>query len=150
MAVSDGLSERLAAGADEDSSWSPTWITCALNATIDGAAVCAIDGLVSESQRRELLGFLTGDLEDEVAAAETEEPNPTRWDKKTSDAVGLPPSFGLRQELLRSLESAPSKAVRQIQRRLERLYPEYEIRPMPNFREGGGSGEGGGRVDGSG
>ena len=110
-----------------------TSIVVALNATLGGRAVCVLDGLVSEQQRAEILEFLHGERAASV-------PNSAVWDRSTIDTAGVAPTFGLRQELLLTLETDPPRAVRQIHARLCTLYPEYEIVHMPAFSEDGGGG----------
>ena len=107
-----------------DDPWTADDTSVALNACIGSASIVALDGLVSESQRAALLAWLRGD---ESANAATEEPPAGLWDRKTADGVGLPPSWGLRQSLLRKLESDPPRCVLEVQSRLCKLYPDYTI-----------------------
>ena len=105
-------------------------ISVPLNAVIgDGKAVVVLDGLVSGPQRAALLELLRGANSDPT-------PPPERWDRLTSDGAGLPPSWGLRQTLLRRLETHPPRAVLEVQSQLCALYPEYDIMHMPTFESG--------------
>ena len=119
----------------ESHSWDVSSISVALNVVFGRTreAVVALDGLVSEAQRKTLLTILTGDR---GACAHTQSTPPgDRWDRRTSDGPGLPPSFGLRQSLLRRLQHAPPLAVLEIQGRLAKLYPDFEVCYMPEFGE---------------
>jgi probable phosphoglycerate mutase len=116
------------------SDWVPASAHCTLNAALGApnAAVVVLDGLVSEQLRRELLVAICGSGGDE----ETAGPPAELWDRATVDNVGLPPSWGLRQSLLRRLESDPPACVVAVQSRLAALYPEYVVCHMPTLQEG--------------
>ena len=111
--------------------WDASAVSVALNVTYKATheAVVALDGLVSEEQRAELLAILRGG--DGCGPV----PPADRWDRRTIDAVGLAPTFGLRQSLLRRLQHSPPRAVLEIQSRLCQLYPEYTIAFLPETGE---------------
>ena len=116
--------------------WDPASADVALHAVVGpgrDAALVVLDGLVSETQRASLLALLQG-----VAPPGGVAPHPPadRWDRKTSDAIGMPPSFGFRQSLLRRLQRAPPSVVLEVQSRLCLLYPEYDIKHMPELGDG--------------
>ena len=131
--------KAVATTEDEDDAWDPASIMVALNAMLGDRAVCVLDGLCSERHRAEILEFLHGGGSHSPTVSV---PDAAVWERSTSDSAGVAPTFGLRQELLRTLETQPPRAVRQIHARLCRLYPEYEIMHMPAFSEDEGGGGG--------
>lgn len=123
---------RAIAGSDDAAQdWDPTQVRIGLLAEIGAAreAVVVMDGLISNEQQRALMELLC-DGDDATSS-----PPAARWDQRTLDAPGLPPSWGFRHELLGALERDPPPAVLQIQARLSRLYPEYRIVHMPSHDE---------------
>ena len=120
--------------ATDDDGWRPHDLRCALNAKLGcrGSHVVVLDGLVSEEQRRQIMDELGG------GASGEHEPPTALWDRGTVDAVGLPPSWGLRQSVLRRLESSPPRCLLQVHARLCRLFPEFHVCHMPAFVEDGG------------
>jgi probable phosphoglycerate mutase len=116
--------------------WEATSASPVLNVRLgDGAeAVVVLDGLCDEETRAELLSLMTGG-----APAAAAPPN-ALWERTTCDGAGLPCSWGMQPDLLAQLEQAPPPAVVEVQSRLSRLYPEYEIVHMPSVDGGGGGG----------
>ena len=122
---------EIAASNDTEQAWDPTQVQIGLIAEIGAAreAVVVMDGLVGDEQQRALIELLCDG--DEA----TSSPPTDRWDQRTLDAPGLPPSWGFRHDLLGALERDPPPAVLQIQARLQALYPEYRIVHMPSHDE---------------
>ena len=117
--------------------WEPSSARVALHAVVGperDAALVVLDGLVDETQRAALLALLQGAAPQQEGVAA--HPPADRWDRKTSDSIGMPPSFGFRQSLLRRLQRAPPSVVLEVQSRLCLLYPEYDIHHMPEFGQG--------------
>ena len=109
--------------------FTPSRVHVSLNANVGRAAVVVLDGLVSELQRAALLDAMGGPQADDA------EPPHAMWERGTVDGVGLPPSWGMRQSLLRELEDDPPQCVLEVHARLCSLYPEYHIAHMPSFDE---------------
>ena len=55
-----------------------------------------------------------------------------RWERRTADMAGAAPTWGLKQHVLESLASGNPPAIVEIQSRLAKLYPEYEIAHLPS------------------
>ena len=106
--------------------WDPLSVTVPLIAAVGGKDVVVLDGLVSSEQRAALLTLLIGKTNI------TDAPPSETWERTTSDAAGLPPTWGLQQSMLRQLESCPPRVVLEVQSRLARLFPEYDIQHMPD------------------
>lgn len=115
------------------SEWETSSATLALNAVLGDAreAVVVLDSVIDDALRRQLLALLCGDAPPGGSA-----PPRALWDRRTRDAAGLPPSWGLRQSLLRRLERSPPRAVLEVHARLCKLYPEYTIVHMPTLDDG--------------
>ena len=64
-----------------------------------------LDGVVDDAQRAALLSCLLG------PDPPLTTPPPARWERTTCDGAGLPPSWGLQPQRLRSLEISPPPAV---------------------------------------
>jgi hypothetical protein len=127
-----------------ETAWDPSSVSVALNAEIGPSrgAIVVLDDLVGPDERAELLQFLRGAAD----VGPSSQPPGDRWERRTSDYApsgggSLPPTWGLRRSLLRRLEHDPPRAVLEVQSRLCRLFPEYEISHMPELdgRAGGGS-----------
>ena len=54
-----------------------------------------------------------------------------KWERATADSAGASRTWGLRDCALRTLGEEPSRAVLEVQSRLAKLYPEYDIVHMP-------------------
>lgn len=61
----------------------------------------------------------------------TQAPPEDKWERETADSAGASRTWGLRDGVLRALGEAPSQAVLEVQSRLAKLYPEYDIVHMP-------------------
>ena len=127
------------------SSWDVESIAVAMNVRLDGCIVpssmsatvparvsyshvVVLDNFLDDNVRLPLLDYLSdiqsgkdGDvfrLREEI------------WDRKTSDRAGSGPTWGVTDDCLESLRSHPSLI--EIQSRLSRLYPEYDIAFLPS------------------
>lgn len=81
------------------------------------------DGLIDSALQQQLLSLLTDDETSTV-------PPSARWEQRTVDDASNPhPSWGCRDEVLRSLKHQP--AVMEVHARLARLYPDVEFHHMP-------------------
>eukprot|EP00051_Salpingoeca_urceolata_P019483 m.285193 g.285193 ORF g.285193 m.285193 type:complete len:372 (-) comp19430_c6_seq14:237-1352(-) len=124
--------------------WDASLVRVGLNVRLDGARVplrddrvstrvdkshlVVLDNFFSEDQRQGLMAIL--EPPDWVP---TKGPDPARWERKTCDSSGLPPTWGLKPMNIRALTSSPPRAVLEIQSRLAALYPEFDIFHMPDY-----------------
>lgn len=154
--------------ATQLTSWDPASVSLRMNLRLDGCIVpsdaegarlsyshiAVLDNFIDDATRRELLHFLTG-IEDappqaEAALAETvdvpaqaprENSLPQdRWERRTADMAGGAPTWGLKQQLLEELAAGRPPAVLEVQSRLCKLYPEYDVAHMPSAAIQGSSG----------
>ena len=58
-------------------------------------------------------------------------PPAAKWERETADTYLASRTWGLRDHMLRQLAEEPSQAMLEINTRLARLYPEYDIALMP-------------------
>ena len=58
-------------------------------------------------------------------------PPEAKWERETADTHAAARTWGLRDHMLRQLEAEPSQAMLEINSRLARMYPEYDIALMP-------------------
>jgi len=130
---------------NDSCTWDPSTLTVALNLEIDGAFVrsralsdhgalerwdtgrlVVLDGFLDESERVALLEQLT------KPGFDPNQPPPAdKWEPSLSDLPGLPETLGLRPAVLEQLCNQPSEAVLEVQSRLAKLYPEYDVCRMP-------------------
>ena len=58
-------------------------------------------------------------------------PPAAKWERETADTQWASRTWGLRDHMLRQLAEEPSQAMLEVNTRLARLYPEYDIALMP-------------------
>ena len=112
-------------------------VTCSLQALVgrNEEAVVVLDGLLNEQTRAAILSLLRG--ADSPGTLRTAPPN-DRWKRNAVDSCRGPPSYGLRQDLLKEFRLTPPDCILTVQSRLAALYPEYDICHMPEFGETAG------------
>lgn len=127
----------------------------AQGARISLSHVIVLDGLVDDPTRRQLLEFLVGkgnqregatttantagglsmvaDGKKEESQSEGVRDLPSdRWERRTADMAGAAPTWGLKQHVLESLAAGDAPAIIEIQSRLAKLYPGYDIAHLPS------------------
>lgn len=163
--VADSSGERrggrlvLKAVATHPTAWRPACVKVALNVVIDAAIVEApppqaarisyshvvvLDDFLDETVRGGLQEAITHPGWDHTGG-----PPQDKWERRTCDGASLPPTWGLKAPVLDNLASGDVPAVTEIQSRLCRLYPEFDIVHLPSEAIQEGSGHGASPQDGS-
>jgi hypothetical protein len=115
----------------------------AAGARVSYGHIVVLDDFVDEDTRRQLRRFLTADdgagggAAAHAGGAATQLPC-DRWERRTADLAGGAPTWGVRQHVLEALAAGRPGAVLEVQTRLCRLYPEYDIAHMPSDAIQGG------------
>mmetsp|Transcript_898 Transcript_898/g.3267 ORF Transcript_898/g.3267 Transcript_898/m.3267 type:complete len:376 (+) Transcript_898:52-1179(+) len=147
--------------ATHNTEWRPQEARVALNVALDAKIVpsgdslrldfsrlVVLDNFFGETERAGLLRLLfqpsprgntphEGHEPDTVAAQEhAPDPPECSWERRTSDQAGLPESWGLKDWAMESVEQSCSDAVLEVQSRLCKLYPEFEIARQPPILAG--------------
>lgn len=165
-----GVRFRLLPGADEPCAAAASSVVCAASFRLGASLVpcgrvpegmrvahahaAALDGLLPDGDRRELLRLLVGDasaraLEDDAreprdrpvegpldpVAAPLDAPSPLLppelWSRRTADAAGGPGTWGGRAALLDELLEGRRACLRTLGRRLAGLFPDYLVAHLP-------------------
>mmetsp|Transcript_2194 Transcript_2194/g.6499 ORF Transcript_2194/g.6499 Transcript_2194/m.6499 type:complete len:428 (-) Transcript_2194:172-1455(-) len=141
-AAPGGPTLRLRAVATHPTAWQPSSARLVLNVVMDAAIVEApppvgarvsyshvvvLDDFIGEDERVELLEAVTAPGWDHTAGPPT-----GKWERSTCDGAGLPPTWGLKADVLESLMTSDLRAVLEVQSRLCLLYPEYDIVHLPS------------------
>lgn len=143
--------------ATRPTDWDPASLEVALNARLDGCIVpsgadgggrvsfshvVALDGLLDDPLRRELLEYLVGQPDADGGVRTLPE---DRWERRTADMAGAAPTWGLRPPALEALAAGACPAAVVVQSRLAKLFPECDIAHLPSAAiQGGWSGGGAG------
>lgn len=129
--------------------WDPTTVNVAMNLRMDAAFVPRADGdgarvayshivvlddFFTEAQR---LAMLEGIADKAAADGQAAHPPQAKWERKTADGAGLPPTWGLQPHAMAELQACDAaqplgRAMRQVHGRLCALYPGYLIGHMPS------------------
>jgi hypothetical protein len=108
--------------------WEARSARVALNAQLgsraSGEIVVALDGMVDEGMRAELLDFITQPGWDHSRGPPTD-----GWARATADGDGLPCTWGLKPARMSGIKALP--AARELHGRLQRLFPRYALAHMP-------------------
>uniref|UniRef100_A0A061RJK4 Prolyl 4-hydroxylase alpha subunit Fe(2+) 2OG dioxygenase domain-containing protein n=1 Tax=Tetraselmis sp. GSL018 TaxID=582737 RepID=A0A061RJK4_9CHLO len=122
--------------------WDPSKISVALNVAMDATIVegCSPDGarvsyshvvvldnFIGEAERAELFTAVT-----DYGWEGREEPPTQKWERQTCDGAGASPTWGLKASVLCELLGGDNRAILEVQSRLCRLYPEYNIVHLPS------------------
>jgi len=130
--------------ATHPTSWLPSSVTVAMNLRMDGCIVpsetegarvsysyvVALDNFIDDDTRKELKDFLVGAAAPGLGGPSL--PPKDRWERRTADMAGAAPTWGVKPEVIHALADGRPKAVIEVQSRLARLYPEYDIFHMPS------------------
>ncbi|KOO31450.1 hypothetical protein Ctob_012260, partial [Chrysochromulina tobinii] len=129
------LSGYSPSSAVEQRAWEPSFVSPVLVAEIGSGrhGVVVLDGLVDDALRAELLGELLGDASTALLSVT---PPSSRWERTTIDGEGLPRTWGLKPSLLEALERRPPACVVEVQARLAKLFPEFDIGHLPDVAAG--------------
>eukprot|EP00041_Stephanoeca_diplocostata_P021854 m.516189 g.516189 ORF g.516189 m.516189 type:complete len:378 (+) comp21927_c3_seq11:456-1589(+) len=103
----------------------------------DASHVVVLDNLFGEQEQDAFRALLNpqGEAWDDGQNG----PCPDTWERKTCDADGLPPTWGLRKHVVDRLRNGDVDAAVEVQTRLQRLYPEYDIAHMTGGNISGSS-----------
>eukprot|EP01134_Creolimax_fragrantissima_P008319 CFRG8319T1 len=98
----------------------------------NGSHVVVLDDFFTEEERKDLLDVMSVPGWDHRNG-----PPHAKWERMTCDAAGLPPTWGLKQEVLDRLlgedsSGPPPEVVRCIQTRLCQLYSDFVITHIPS------------------
>lgn len=107
------------------------------SARIDKAGLVVLDGLLADADRQSILGTIT-----EPDWDHQQGPPGPKWQRSTCDAAGRPRTWGLSPETLANFMQCQLPAKLELQSRLVKLYPEYQIVHMPADQIQGLSGAG--------
>ena len=151
--------------ATHPTSWDPNSLEIPLNIRLDGCIVpsssaaegarisyshvVVLDGLVDDDTRRAIQKILVNtNNNDRVNDDGVRHLPHEKWERKTADMAGAPPTWGLRPHILGNLlgcnpdnqqeekqdgaSSSVPDALLEIQSRLVTLYPEYQIAYLPS------------------
>eukprot|EP01025_Chloroclados_australasicus_P060189 TRINITY_DN76_c4_g1_i3.p1 TRINITY_DN76_c4_g1~~TRINITY_DN76_c4_g1_i3.p1 ORF type:complete len:333 (+),score=27.30 TRINITY_DN76_c4_g1_i3:228-1226(+) len=94
---------------------------------IDEAHLVVLDNFVDETMRQDILDYVTEKGWDHSVG-----PPESKWEKRTTDSVGMPATWGLKAEQLAELVNSDCEALLEVQTRLCALYPEVDIYHMPS------------------
>lgn len=130
--------------------WDPASVNIAMNLRMDAAFVPRADGdgaRVSYSHVVVLDNFFTevqrvamlAAIADDDTANSQGGPGPPshKWERRTADGAGLPPTWGLQPDAMAQLQACDAgtplgRAMREVHGRLCALYPHYLIGHMPS------------------
>ncbi|KAL6781906.1 hypothetical protein ACKKBF_B09910 [Auxenochlorella protothecoides x Auxenochlorella symbiontica] len=115
-------------------------------ASPDGARLAAsnvlvLDDFVDEATRAGLLEAMIGPAAAvDLAAGRLSRPPAGSWERRTTDAAGGAPSWGMRGTALRALRRGTLGALREVGARLAALYPDAHVAWLPSDAIQGGAG----------
>ena len=126
-------------GADDDS-WDSGSVVVSMNVKLDGCIVpsesegarvsfghaIVLDNMVEDTWRKSILDFLT-------CGQDIRQPLPECiWNRRTSDMAGSQPTWGVEDGVIKALQEGQVQGVAEIQSRLMKLYPEFDIAFLPS------------------
>eukprot|EP00889_Picochlorum_renovo_P003973 jgi/Picre1/31003/NNA_006361.t1 len=98
-----------------------------VGARVSYSHVVVLDDFVDERSRLQLLHHLSENVEGGEIRLRGDV-----WDRKTLDMDGGCPTWGVKNDVIQTLQDASLDSVLEIQSRLVKLYPEYKIVFMPS------------------
>lgn len=98
-----------------------------VGARVSYSHVVVLDDFVDERSRLQLLHHLSESMDDGEIRLRGDV-----WDRKTLDMDGACPTWGVKNDVIQTLQDASLDGVLEIQSRLVKLYPEYQIVFMPS------------------
>lgn len=132
---------KAASGQDTgDDPWDPGSVQVSMNVKLDGCIVpsesegarvsfghvVVLDNMVEDIYRKSILGFLT-------QGQDTRQPLPDSiWNRRTSDMAGSRPTWGVEDGVIKDLQEGQVPGVTEIQSRLIKIYPEFDIAFLPS------------------
>jgi len=132
--------QLLEAASGQDDQWDPGSVQVSMNVKLDGCIVpseregarvsfghaIVLDNMVEDSWRKSILRFLT-------QGQDIRQPLPESiWNRRTSDMVGSRPTWGVEDGVIKALQEGQVPGVAEIQSRLIKLYPEFDIAFLPS------------------